>query len=97
MGMPAARRTDNHYCPAFLPNGSPHQGGPIAGPCAPKVLIYGLPAARLNDKAVCKGPIDTIVAGCPTVLIYGLPAARQGDACGHGGYIERGCPKVLIG
>lgn len=96
---PAARITDMHVCPmqtpALVP--IPHVGGPISGPCAPTVLIGGLPAARVTDMAVCVGPPDTIVKGSATVLIVGLPAARIGDTCAHGGTIVAGLPTVMIG
>lgn len=92
---PAARLTDMHVCPMVTP--PPHVGGPIAGPCAPNVLIGFLPAARISDLAVCVGPPDVIVEGSPTVLVCGLPAARLGDATAHGGKIVMGCPTVMIG
>ena len=96
---PAARITDMHTCPMVTPGlpPVPHVGGPISGPCAPTVLIGGLPAARLGDLAVCVGPPDSIVAGSATVLILGAPAARIGDACAHGGQVAFGFPTVLIG
>lgn len=96
---PAARLTDMHACPMVTPGlpPIPHVGGPISGPCAPTVLIGGLPAARLSDMAVCVGPPDSIVKGSATVLILGLPAARIGDTCAHGGAIVMGLPTVLIG
>ena len=97
MAMPAARLTDDHKCPKVNKNGVPHVGGCIIGPCAPAVLIFGQPAARVNDKAVCLGPMDKISTGAPNVLIYGLPAARQGDVTDHNGVITEGCPTVLIG
>ena len=75
----------------------PHVGGPILGPCAPTVLIGGLPAARVSDLALCVGPPDSIVKGSATVLIMGLPAARLGDTCAHGGAIAMGFPTVEIG
>jgi uncharacterized Zn-binding protein involved in type VI secretion len=75
----------------------PHVGGPIAGPCAPTVLIGSLPAAKVGDLAVCVGPLDSIVKGSSTVLIMGMPAARLGDSTAHGGTIVLGFPTVLIG
>ncbi|MFC3550066.1 PAAR domain-containing protein [Lysobacter cavernae] len=93
---PAARLTDLHACP-MVTGVVPHVGGPISAPGAPKVLIGGLPAARVTDMAVCVGPPDAIVAGAPKVLIAGLPAARIGDSTAHGGVITLGCFKVLIG
>jgi uncharacterized Zn-binding protein involved in type VI secretion len=96
---PAARITDFHACPMQTPGVPPipHVGGPIAGPCAPTVLIGNLPAAKVGDLAVCVGPPDSIVAGSSTVLVMGMPAARIGDACAHGGKIVAGFPTVLIG
>jgi uncharacterized Zn-binding protein involved in type VI secretion len=96
---PAARLTDMHQCPMVTPGipPIPHVGGPILGPCAPTVLIGGLPAARLSDLALCVGPPDSIVKGSATVLIQGLPAARLGDTCAHGGAIVMGFPTVEIG
>ena len=75
----------------------PHVGGPIIGPGASTVLIGGLPAARVSDRAACNGPSDVIVAGSQTVLIEGLPAARVGDATAHGGTIAAGSATVLVG
>lgn len=92
---PAARLTDMHACP-MVTGVVPHVGGPIGPPCAPTVLICGLPAARLGDMAVCVGPPDTIVSGAPTVLIKGQPAARIGDSTAHGGAIVLGAFTVLI-
>ena len=92
---PAARVTDMHVCPAS--NGPvPHVGGPIIPPCAIKVLIGKLPAARATDKATCVGPPDVIAQGSTKVMIAKLPAARMGDQCGHGGKIIKGQPTVLI-
>jgi len=92
---PAARLTDLHVCP-MVTGIVPHVGGPISGPCAPTVLIGGLPAARITDMAVCVGPPDSIIVGAPTVLIAGLPAARLGDSTVHGGKIVLGYFTVLI-
>jgi uncharacterized Zn-binding protein involved in type VI secretion len=75
----------------------PHVGGPILGPCAPTVLIGGLPAAKLGDLAVCVGPPDSIIKGSSSVLIMGMPAARLGDSTAHGGTIMLGFPTVMIG
>lgn len=96
MGMPAARLTDMHVCPQVNVL-VPHVGGPIAGFCAPAVLIGGMPAARIGDLLVCVGPSDFIATGSPHVLIAGSPAARLGDITAHGGVIVVGCPTVLIG
>jgi uncharacterized Zn-binding protein involved in type VI secretion len=93
---PAARVTDMHVCPMITVL-VPHVGGPILPPGYPKVLIGGLPAARMTDLATCVGPPDVIVMGCFTVLIGGLPAARMGDMTVHGGAIVLGYPKVMIG
>ena len=96
MGMPAARVTDMHVCPAFT-GIIPHVGGPIMPPCAVTVLIGKLPAARVTDRAVCVGPPDVIVKGSMTVFINKLPAARIADQCAHGGLIVLGCFTVLVG
>ena len=98
--MPAAARIgDMHTCPMQTPGVPPipHVGGPIIPPCAPTVLIGGLPAARVGDSLVCVGPTDTIVKGSATVIISGMPAARLGDNCAHGGVIVAGLPTVIIG
>ena len=96
---PAARLTDMHVCPMQTPGlpPIPHVGGPISGPCAPTVLIGGLPAAMLGDLCVCVGPPDAIIKGSATVMITGKPAARIGDNCAHGGTIVAGMPTVIIG
>jgi uncharacterized Zn-binding protein involved in type VI secretion len=92
---PAARIGDYHVCPMVTGN-TPHVGGPIAAG-APTVLIGGVAAARLGDRAVCNGPPDTIAAGSGTVTIGGSPAARLGDATAHGGRIVAGASSVMIG
>ncbi|MCS6237707.1 type VI secretion protein [Shewanella baltica] len=96
---PAARLTDFHTCPMVTPGlpPIPHVGGPIAGPCAPTVLIGKLPAAKVGDMAVCVGPPDSIVKGSSTVMINNMPAARMGDSTAHGGSIVLGCFTVMIG
>jgi uncharacterized Zn-binding protein involved in type VI secretion len=96
MGMPAARLTDMHACPAVTVV-VPHVGGPIVAPGCPTVLIGKLPAARVTDLATCVGPPDMIAMGSLTVLIGKLPAARMGDPTAHGGVIVMGFPTVLIG
>lgn len=93
---PAARITDMHTCP-MSDGPKPHVGGPIMPPGEPRVLIGGLPAARVGDIATCVGPPDAIVKGSATVLIGGRPAARLGDMTAHGGVIVAGCPIVQIG
>lgn len=96
MGQPAARASDMHVCP-MVTGLVPHVGGPILPPCAPTVLIVGLPAARVTDMATCVGPPDVIALGSFTVLIGSMPAARMGDLTAHGGTIVIGAPTVLIG
>ena len=96
MGQPAARITDMHTCP-MVTGVVPHVGGPILPPGCPKIMIGGLPAARMGDQAICTGPPDVIVMGCPTVLFGGQPAARMGDPTAHGGSILTGYPQVMIG
>ena len=96
---PAARVTDMHTCPMATPGTPPvpHVGGPILPPCAPTVLVGGVPQARVTDMATCVGPPDMIAQGAATVLVQGLPAARLGDTTVHGGVIVTGMPTVLIG
>lgn len=96
MGQPAARISDMHTCP-MVTGVVPHVGGPVSGPCAPTVLIGGLPAARVTDLCVCVGPPDTIVKGSATVITSSMPQARIGDLTAHGGAIVMGCPTVLVG
>jgi uncharacterized Zn-binding protein involved in type VI secretion len=74
----------------------PHVGGPILPPGSPKVLIGGMPAARVGDMATCVGPPDAIMMGSTKVMIGGMPAARMGDTTAHGGVIVMGFPKVMI-
>lgn len=93
---PAARIGEMHVCP-MVTGVVPHVGGPIAGPCAPTVLIGGAPAARVGDALVCVGPPDLIVMGSSSVFIAGSPAARMGDGTAHGGAIVLGLPNVMIG
>lgn len=97
---PAARLFDFHQCPlqtVIGPVTIPHIGGPILGPGAAKVLIGGLPAAKVGDLALCIGPPDAIVKGSKTVKVMGQPAARMGDKTAHGGTILIGHPLVWIG
>jgi uncharacterized Zn-binding protein involved in type VI secretion len=92
---PAARVSDLHTCP-MATGVAPHVGGPILPPGAVKVLIGGLPAARMGDQATCTGPPDAILLGSLKVLINNQPAARMGDPTSHGGVITLGCMTVLI-
>lgn len=94
--LPAARLTDMHVCPV-VQGVVPHVGGPISVLCCPRVLIGGLPAARVTDQAICVGPPDSIMRGAATVLFGGLPAARLTDTTFHGGLIAVGNFTVLIG
>lgn len=94
---PAARLTDMHTCPMVNPGGVPHVGGPVVGPGVSTVLIGGMPAAVVGDKALCAGPPDLIIQGSATVIIGGMPAARMGDGTAHGGIIMAGFPTVLLG
>ena len=96
MGQPAARVTDMHTCP-MVTGVVPHVGGPVSGPCAPTVLIGGLPAARVTDQCVCVGPPDVIVKGSATVITQKMPQARIADQTAHGGLLVLGCPTVLVG
>jgi uncharacterized Zn-binding protein involved in type VI secretion len=96
MGQPASRIGDMHTCP-MVTGLVPHVGGPILPPCAPTVLIGGIPAARVTDMATCVGPPDVIAKGSMTVLTVGLMQARIGDMTVHGGVIILGLPTVLVG
>lgn len=96
MGTPASRITDMHTCP-MVTGTVPHVGGPVAGPCAPTVLIGMLPAARVSDQCVCVGPPDVIAKGSATVITQGMPQARISDMTAHGGVIVAGCPTVIVG
>lgn len=78
--------------------------GSITGPGATKVLINGLPAARVTDDHACllpplagPHPPSKIDKGSTTVLIEGQPAARKGDTVGCKAVITTGSPNVLIG
>jgi uncharacterized Zn-binding protein involved in type VI secretion len=97
--FPQSRVTDMHVCPMITPGVPPipNVGGPILPPCSINVIVGGLPAARVTDKALCVGPTDVIVKGSTTVMINGLPAARISDMTIHGGTIVMGCPTVLVG
>jgi len=87
--LPAARVTD--MIVSLATSGIP---APIIPPCAPTVLIAGLPAARMSDSCGA----DVIVKGSTSVLIGGLPAARISDLTASGGtIIGPGAPTVLIG
>ena len=87
--LPAARVSD--LIVSTLTSGVPT---PIIPPCAPTVLIGGLPAARMGD--TCGA--DVILKASATVMIAGLPAARMGDLTGGGGSVlGPGMPTVLIG
>jgi uncharacterized Zn-binding protein involved in type VI secretion len=92
---PAARITDMHVCPRFE-GIKPHVGGPIVTG-ASTVMIGFIPAARVNDTAICVGPPDSIAIGSPTVFIERKMAARIGDTTAHGGAVVAGFPTVNIG
>ena len=79
------------------PGPTPHVGGPILPTGCQTVIIGGMPATRVGDRATCNGPCYVIVSGAPCVIIGGMPAARLGDATAHGGVVTSGCPTVLIG
>ncbi|UQA62011.1 PAAR domain-containing protein [Polyangium aurulentum] len=93
---PAARITDNHVCPKVEPGPVPHVGGPILTGHF-KTFIGWIPASRVDDKAFCVGPPDTISKGSSNVIIGDKQAARICDSTEHGGIIVTGCPTVLIG
>ncbi|MCC7267705.1 MAG: PAAR domain-containing protein [Caulobacteraceae bacterium] len=93
---PAARVGDMHTCPMVTVL-VPHVGGPVLPPCAPTVIVGGMPQARVTDMCTCVGPPDMIAKGSATVIVMGLPAARIGDMTVHGGVIVTGFPTVIIG
>lgn len=93
---PASRVGDMHTCPMVTVL-VPHVGGPILPPCAPTVIVGGMPQARVTDLCTCVGPPDMIAKGSMTVIVQGLPAARIGDMTVHGGVIVLGFPTVIIG
>ncbi|RTG97853.1 hypothetical protein CSW25_05850 [Thermus scotoductus] len=67
---------------------------------APKVLIVGLPAARVGDLHACPitgHGITPIVSGSAKVLIAGAPAARAGDTTACGASLIGVQGKVYIG
>ena len=65
MGLPAARLGDLHVCPGFT---GPvlHVGGPVVLPACLKVLVGGLPAARMTSQTAHGG---MVALGCFKVLI----------------------------
>lgn len=78
--------------------------GAITALGEPRVLIGGLPAARVGDMHACvmpplagPHPPTPIAIGSTSVLIGGSPAARVGDTTGCGARIVSGCFNVLIG
>jgi uncharacterized Zn-binding protein involved in type VI secretion len=75
----------------------PHAGGPIMLGCF-KVLVEGMPQARIGGMHMCAGPPGTMALGSFTVLVGGVPASRVGDMTAHGGVVVGpGAPAVLIG
>ncbi|MGQ0484954.1 MAG: PAAR domain-containing protein [Hyphomicrobiales bacterium] len=91
MGMPAARITDLHICPALL-----GAAAPIVTGCF-TVITGSMPQARVTDVCACSVGTDPIVLGSFTVLVCGLPAARIADMTLLGGVISTGFFTVLIG
>lgn len=99
MTKPQARITDTVLCALFAPS----PAGPVPGssaiipPCAPTVLVGGLPAARIGDLHPSGlGPHPNVM-GSATVLIQSVPASRLGDSTGCGGAILKGEFTVLTG
>jgi uncharacterized Zn-binding protein involved in type VI secretion len=97
--MPAARVGDLHTCPMITPGTPPipHVGGPIMPAGEPTVMIGGMPAARMSDKATCVGPPDVIVMGSVNVHTGNIMQARQTSTTAHGGLVSVGFPTVMIG
>lgn len=96
MGKPVARIGDMHKCPQGV-GPTAHEGGPLAGPGVPSVMVGGQPVAVVTDQATCSGATDTVVKGADAVLIGGRPVARMGDPTSHGGVIVMGLPTVIVG
>lgn len=92
----AAKILDMHVCPLSNPGPVPHVGLMIVEGSS-NVMINGMGAARMGDKALCVGSSDSIVQGSSSVLINGKPAARMGDMTSHGGQITGGSSNVIIG
>ncbi|MCK7545668.1 PAAR domain-containing protein [Marinobacter bryozoorum] len=95
MGKPAATLSCYHTCPDKTGN-KDHIGGPIVAGSS-NVVIGGMPAARVGDKVVCRGPGDTIAKGSSSVFVNGQAVARVGDETEHGGTIVAGNPTVIVG
>src|SRR4051794_26825549 len=98
----AAVLGDAHTCPAIdvapdTKSGSicestvpgqqtPHNQGPVFGPCSTDVFIEKKQAARTGDKVQCTGVAagtDTIVTGAAKVFINGRNAAANGSLGVH--------------
>ncbi|MFL1486024.1 PAAR domain-containing protein [Marinobacter sp. LN3S78] len=95
MGQPAATLNCYHTCPDKTGK-KDHVGGPIVAGSS-NVMVGALPAARVGDKLVCRGPADAIAKGSSSVSINGISAARVNDMTAHGGKIVVGNPTVVIG
>ena len=99
MGQPQARVSDMVLCAMFAPT----PAGPVPGtsaiipPCAPTVLVGGLPAARLMDMHPSGLGPHPNVKFSTSVIISNMPASRLGDTTGCGGAIMMGCFTVLTG
>lgn len=95
MARRAARVLDHHICPLAVP--STHIGGPILPAGARTVVINGLSAARVADRALCVAPApDTVRGGLLSLFIEGNPAARIFDDTDVG-KIVTGSANVLLG
>lgn len=80
VGSRAARVGDQHVCP-MVDGGSPHVGGPIVRGVR-DVKFGGQFASRCTDKALCKGPTDTIMTGALDVFIDGAVLDFRAAAAG---------------
>lgn len=90
MGKNAARMTDAHFC---AQGGS----GQIQPDCMPRVLVGGLPAARVTDVCECLGRTDAIIRGIRSVKIGRQDAATLCSRVQNVGLIYTGCANVHIG
>lgn len=89
---PACTKGAHHICFQYQ-----HVGGPVIDCQQSKVLICRKPAAVVGDALHCNGARDKISGGSSKVKICGINAVRMNDPCQHGGYLQTGEGKVLLG
>lgn len=96
MKQKACTKGSYHVCPMYTGD-TPHTGGPVLGGQQNKVLFHKKLAAAVGDDVQCNGPLDKISQGSSKVFICGKPAARVNDPCVHGGSLQEGEEKILLG